>query len=54
MMHKQTEQYRITLYCQDQNQKDKIKNALKNIQAKHSFKKIGDAAEFVIDEFLRR
>jgi peptide methionine sulfoxide reductase MsrA len=53
-IHKPTEQYRITLYCATQEQKDKIINTLKNVQNKQAFKKIGDAAEFVADGFLRR
>jgi len=49
IIHSQKEQHRITLYFDNKPQKEKVINAFKNIQYKNNFKKIGDAAEFVVD-----
>jgi hypothetical protein len=44
-MHSQTEQYRITIYCDSQGQKEFIQNLLHNEKIKNQDKKIGDTLE---------
>lgn len=42
---------RITIYCNSEEQKEKIISKIKNVQAKNNYKKMGAAVEKICDAY---